>query len=285
MGFKDTLKEALMSHLTSEEMKFLPRGFQTLGRTMILKLNPKLLSKKEVIGNACLEILPSIKSVFLNQGKIQGIFRTPENIEFLAGINNSIVDHKENNVIYRFDITKIMFSKGNVNEKKYLATLIKRGEIIVDMFAGIGYFSLPIAKLAPVGKVYSIELSPIAYNFLVENIKLNNLQEKIEPLLGDSRELVVKLSKSGVKADRVIMGIFPAPKNFIKEALTLVKKEGTIYHYEGVKEKERYLELYKEFQEIAQIEGYFCNLEQFRYVKSYGPNLYHIVLDIFVSKN
>jgi tRNA (guanine37-N1)-methyltransferase len=119
---------------------------------------------------------------------------------------------------------------------------------------------------------------------LVENIKLNHLEEKIIPILGDSKVEVVKLSDSGVKADRVIMGVFPAPKDFIKEALMVGKKSGAIYHYEGVVEKEKYFALFEEFKEIAEKENFKCVLNSYRFVKSYGPNLYHLVLDIEASK-
>ena len=109
-------------------------------------------------------------------------------MELIAGEDNPIVEHKEHEVIYRFDITKIMFSKGNINERKYLATLVRENEIIVDMFAGIGYFSLPIAKNAKPAKIYSIELNPDSFYYLVENIKINHLEEKIF----QSKEIVVR---------------------------------------------------------------------------------------------
>ena len=284
MGFKQGLKEKLIDLLTEEEVSLLPGGFQTLGTAIIFKLNPKLLNKRELIGKASLELLPYIKSVYANLGKIEGEFRTPEKIEYIAGEDNPIVIHKENGVIYKFDFTKLMFSKGNVNERRYLSTLVKKKEIVVDMFAGIGYFSLPIGKHSPAEKIYSIELNPNAYEFLVENIRINHLEGKIVPILGDSKEEVLKLSGSGIKADRVVMGIFPAPKNFIREALTLARSEGTIYHYEGVEEKENFMNLFDDFKEVAEKEGYDCVLTSKRFVKSYGPNLYHIVLDILVSK-
>jgi len=83
----------------------------------------------------------------------------------------------------------------------------------------------------------------------------------------------------------VIMGVFPAPKDFIKEALTLAKDEGTIYHYEGIAEKEKYLDLFNEFKEIVDKSEFKCELLAKRFVKSYGPGLYHVVLDINVYKN
>ncbi len=284
MGFKDKVKERLKGELTEKEFSLLPRGFQTLGQVMLLKLNPKLFEKKELIGKICLEIFPNFKSIYINKGKITGTFREPEYIEFIAGIKNPIVEHKEHDVIYRFDITKIMFSKGNVNERKHLTTLIKNSEIIVDMFAGIGYFSLPIAKHSPAAKIYSIELNPESYNFLIENIKINHLEDKIVPINGDCKVEVIKLSESGIRANRVIMGIFPAPKEYITEALSLVNNNGTVFHYEGVVEKDKYIELFEEFNEIALNESYKCELKSHRFVKSYGPNLYHVVLDILVLK-
>lgn len=284
MGFKDKLKQELKGKLTEEELSLLPRGFQTLGNVIILKLKSKLINKKRIISEVCLTMFPKINSVFINLGKIAGTFREPEKIEFLVGENNPIVEHKEHGVRYRIDITKIMFSKGNLNERKFLTTLVKAGETIVDMFAGIGYFSLPIGKHSQPEKVYSIEHNPESYKYLVENIKINHLEQIIIPIKGDCKEEVLKLSKSGIRADRVIMGVFPAPKNFIKEALSLTKDDGTFFHYEGIAEKEKYISLFKDFAEIAEKNKYKCELKSYRFVKSYGPNLYHIVLDILVKK-
>ena len=283
MGFKDKLKDVLIGILTDEELSALPRGFQTIGKVAIIKLKPVLLEKKNLIAEKYLELLPKLKSVYLNSGLVKGQFRTPEKIEFLVGVDNPIVKHKEHGVIYKFDFTKIMFSMGNLNERKFLATLVKEGEVIVDMFAGIGYFSLPIAIHSKPKKIYSIELNPDSFKYLTENVKLNHCEDVITPINGDSKIEVIKLSKSGIKADRVIMGVFPAPKDFIQEALTLARAEGTIYHYEGVVDKEKYLDLFNEFKEIAEKSDFKCDLLGKRFVKSYGPGLYHAVLDIKIN--
>ena len=285
MTFKKKVAEKLNNILSVEELSLLPRGFQTLGTIIILKLKPKLLEKQKVIGQAYLDLLPKMRSVYLNKGRVIGSFREPENIEFLVGEDNPIVEHKEHGIKYRFNIKKIMFSQGNLNERRFLATLVKKGEIVVDMFAGMGYFSLPIAKHSDVEQIYSIELNPTSYKTLLENIKINHLEEKIIAIKGDCKREVLELSKSGIRADRVIMGVFPAPKKYIKEALSLTREEGTIFHYEGVAEKEEYISLFKEFEEICQEEQFNCDLESHRFVKSYGPKLYHTVLDIFVRKN
>lgn len=284
MGFKQKIQQRLEGKLSEEELSLLPSGFQTVGKVIILKLKQELLGNKELIAETCLEMMPYIRSIYLNTGKVKGEFREPE-IEYLAGDKNPIVEHKEHGIIYKFDITKIMFSQGNLYERKYLPTLVEKGETIVDMFAGIGYFSLPLGKLSPAERIYSIELNPIAYEFLVENIKLNDLEEKLVPILGDSKQEVIKLSSEGVRADRVVMGVFPAPKDFIKPALSLVANSGTLYHYEGVVDRDKYLNLYREFKEIANNQGYETSLQEKRFVKSYGPNLFHTIIDILVKKN
>jgi tRNA wybutosine-synthesizing protein 2 len=283
MKFKNKIKERLKDAIDEVELSLLPRGFQTLGNVIILKLHEKLLDKEHEIARAYLDLLPKIRSIYINRGKIRGTFREPEKIELLEGEDNPIVEHKEHEVRYKFDITKIMFSKGNINERKYLATLVKNDEIIVDMFAGIGYFSLPIAKHSMVKQIYCIELNPESYKFLVENIKINHLNDKIVSIEGNSKIEVLKLSKAGIRADRVIMGVFPAPKNYIKEALSLVKDNGTMFHYEGVVENEDFEILFQEFNGIASKEGFNCELISHRSVKSYGPHLFHAVLDIHVS--
>ena len=285
MKFKQQLKESLKDELTEEELNSLPGGFQTIGSIIIIKLNQSLLEKKTLIAEKYLELLPFIKSVYLNSGIIHGQFREPVSIKFLAGEDNPIVVHKEHGVSYLFDITKIMFSKGNLNERRFLTTLVNDGEIIVDMFAGIGYFSLPIAKIAKPKKIYSIELNPVAFEFLVKNIEINHLENVIIPINGDCKQEALKLSISGLKADRVIMGVFPAPKEYISVALTLAKNMGTIYHYEGVVDKVDSFNLFTEFMKIARNQGFKAELKNKRFVKSYGPKLYHCVLDILIKKN
>ncbi|TFF63621.1 MAG: class I SAM-dependent methyltransferase family protein [Promethearchaeota archaeon] len=281
MGIKEQLQGRLRDQLTENELTLLPSGFQIIGKKIIIKLPSKLMEKKYLIANAYLELLPHMESVYLNEGKVKGKFREPEIIH-LTGKENDIAFHKEHGVIYKFDITKIMFSQGNLRERRHLASLVKDGEIIIDMFAGIGYFSLPIGKLSNPKKIYSIELNPLSHQYLVENIKLNNLEDIIEPIHGDCKEIVLEISNE-IKADRVIMGVFPAPKEFIKEALSLVKDSGTTYHYEGVVDKEEIMDLFEEFSEIAKNLGFKTYLKDKRVVKSYGPGLFHVVLDIEVS--
>ncbi|MHA1584768.1 MAG: class I SAM-dependent methyltransferase family protein, partial [Promethearchaeota archaeon] len=182
----------------------------------------------------------------------------------------------------RFDFTKIMFAKGNVHERALLPTHIKPGEVIVDMFSGIGYFTLGIAKTRKPSKMYSIEWNPTSYKYLCENLKLNKVDDLVTPIFGDCRDKVRELYDQGLKADRVIMGLLPAPVNCISAALLLVKPEGTIIVYEGIERRES-TKLFDEFTEIATKDGFKCEIIDRRIVKAFKPHEYHVVIEILAK--
>jgi len=126
-----------------------------------------------------------------------------------------------------------MWSKGNTTERKRIAGLVEKGETVVDLFAGIGYFSIPIAVHSMVDKIYSIEINPTAYDYLCQNITLNDVSGKIKPLYGNCREL----APEGV-ADRVLMGYIGNTHHYLDVALSALKDEGGVIHYhESVPDK------------------------------------------------
>ena len=171
MTFKNLLKEKLENILSKEQLEKLPKGFQRIGDIIILNLHQDLLEHKKNIGQTVLEIF-KVRSVCNKTGSITGKFREPQ-IELLAGDEDTITTHIESGCKYRFDLRKVMFAKGNIVERTRIPKQVHLGEIIIDMFAGIGYFSIPIGVLSKPKKVYSIELNPTAFEFLKENLKIN----------------------------------------------------------------------------------------------------------------
>lgn len=276
------LQEKLKDKLSEEEINLLPSGFQAIGKIAILNLKEKLRRHRKEIGKAVLEIMPRFVTVCNKKGEIEGEFRKPQ-IEFIAGKKNKEAITKENNCLYKFDVTKLMFAKGNLNERVRLPKLVKNNEIIVDMFAGIGYFSIPILKFAKPKKIYAIELNPDSFHYQQENIRLNKVQEKIETINGDCREEVEKLAEKGVKADRVIMGYFPPPKEYLPSAMKIVKK-GTVIHYATLIYDEKFeqekAENLKYIEDAAKQAGFKVKLLNVSYVKSYRPKVGHYVLDV-----
>jgi len=284
MKFKDMLKIELKNNdnFTENLLNLLPRGYQELNHIAILNLKPELRKYASQIAESMHKILPSLKAIWHKSGKIQGKFRQPQGLAHLWGDNNSEIIVTENHVKYKFDFTKIMFAKGNVTERRILPTKIKEGEVIVDMFAGIGYFSLGMARTKKPKKIYSIEWNPEAFNYLRENIKLNHVEDIIAPIFGDCKEKIVELIENNVHADRIIMGLLPAPVDAIPAALSVIKEEGVIV-YEGIEGKES-TELFDEFSEIANQKGFIPAIIERRIVKIYKPHLYHVVIEISVKK-
>jgi len=218
----------------------------------------------------------NIKTLCIKTGPIKGKLRKPSIKVIMSRTkkNKTETIHKEFGILYKIDIAKLMFSKGNINERHRLAKIANKKEIVVDMFAGIGYFTLPLAK--KVKKVYAIELNPTAYHYLKENIKLNKLKNVI-PILGDCAKVVPQLK---IKADRIVMGLLPSPFPYLKAAFAAAKK-GTIIHYSCLikrnKEKEQITKLIEKINKIKEVK-----LIKATRVKSFSPALEHYVLDLLV---
>ncbi len=281
---KEQLMQKLAGILTPEELVLIPTAYQIIGDIMLLNLKSPLLIHQDTIAKIILEILPAIKTVYLHTGGIKGQFREPNQVRFLAGEKKSVTRHVENHVVFEFDIEKIMFAKGNINERKYLPKLVQPGEIIVDMFAGIGYFSVPIAVHARPSCIYGIEINPTSFGFLQKNIALNKVESIIKPLLGNCGDIVPQLAKQGIIADRIIMGILPAPKEYLPMALKLITPgKQTTLHYEGVVVRRDIEPLFQDVKDACKEKGRAVDLREWRIVKNYGPFKYHAVLDCEIS--
>ena len=88
---------------------------------------------------------------------------------------NGIVQHIDNGIRYTYDVTKNMFSKGNISEKLRIAKFDCEDEVVVDMFAGIGYFTLPYLVKAKAKTVYACDWNPDAVSFLRHNLHVNKV--------------------------------------------------------------------------------------------------------------
>ncbi|MHA1887008.1 MAG: class I SAM-dependent methyltransferase [Promethearchaeota archaeon] len=284
MGFKQLLQAKLSEKaiVPSELLDLVPRGFQDLQHRIIIKLHSNLVPYAKEIAELIPQILPHVIAVWNRTGEIEGRYRQPMGLVHLWGDSSTEITITENHVRYKFDFTKIMFAKGNATERNRIPKKVCKGEIIIDMFTGIGYFSLGMAKTRLPQKIYSIEWNPTAFHYLQENVKLNHVEEIIEPIFGDCREIVPNLVEKGVLADKIIMGLLPEPVDAIPAALTAVKPEGTLIIYEGV-DKKHSTRLFDEFNQIAQNHGYLCELREQRIVKNYKPHEYHVVVEIFVT--
>lgn len=246
-------------------------NYQQIGNIAIFNK----IDKKEAL--KFLKKFPRIKTICIKTGPIKGQFRKPQLKVLVSRIKKekTVTIHKENGILYKLDVSKIMFAKGNINERHRLAKIANKNEIVVDMFAGIGYFSLPLAK--KVKKVYAIEINPVSYHYLLENIKLNKLKN-IVAIKGNCAKVVPKLR---IKADRIIMGFLLSPFSYLEAAFSVAKKGTTLHYHCLIKRGKAEEEINKLVNKINKIRK--VKLLKATKVKSYSPALEHFVLDLFVS--
>ncbi|AIY89425.1 class I SAM-dependent methyltransferase [Geoglobus acetivorans] len=247
--------------------------FKIFGKIGVVKLPEELTQFSRKIADELMRIY-RLQAVWLDRGR-HGMLRKPE-MELLAG-QGSETEVKEHGCIFRFDVTKVMFSQGNKYEKMRIAGLVEDGEVVADMFAGIGYFTIPVGKHSPAKKIYAFEINPDSYTFLLENIKINRVNGII-PVLGDSMYTVPE----GF-ADRVIMGHINA-EAFIPVAIRALREEGWIHYHESTPEKilNRPVERVKKHARKLGAEVKEINL---RKVKNYSPGVLHVVVDARIKIN
>lgn len=273
--FRELVKDKLKKKVPEETLELVPSGFQRIGSISILNLPEELHRYSRSIGNTVLKNFPYIKTVCMRTGPVSGELRKPK-VKVISGEKTTVTTHRENKCLYRIDISKLMFSKGNLLERARLVQVVQPGETIVDMFSGIGYFSIPIAKFARPAKIFAIDKNPVAMEYLKENIKLNKIEGKITPVFGDCREV-----KFGDIGDRIVMGFLPGTSEFLPAAFEAMKPEGGVIHYHDTFKKEELWEKPIHILESAAFKNGYM-LERITYknkVKEYAPNVFHVVLD------
>ena len=271
-------------NFTEKVQKKLPRKWDRLGDIILLKFSNRVTNEtkelegyKKEIGKVYADAL-SAKSVVIEYG-VYGKMRKP-NVELIYGDSTETV-HVENGIKYKLDVSKIMFSSGNTDERVRMSRINCKDEYVVDMFAGIGYFTLPIAKYTGARKVVAIELNPESYNYLVENVKINGVENIVEPHLGDN--LVVSPLEC---ADRIMMGYIHGTINYFAKALNIIKKSGGIIHFHDTVPTEEPLakEVIDRIKKESARNAFSVTVNRLHEVKSYAPGISHVVIDLAVKR-
>ena len=254
----------------------IPGSYQIVGDIALLKLKTKSQVKKRKIADALMKVLSNVKTV-CEIKEISGELREPI-VSVIAG-NGTKTFHKENNVLYKIDVSKVMFSKGNLSERKRLLDHVKEGETVVDMFAGIGYFSLPIAKFTKAKEIIAIEKNATAYNLLADNVILNKLNNVIA-IQGDC---IVAAKTLGNRADRVLMGYFPQTEAYLPAAIWMAKPDCVIHFHNVYTEKDIWKKPLEQIEEACKAFNRQFEILSKKKVKSYAPRKYHVVIDFRVA--
>jgi tRNA (guanine37-N1)-methyltransferase len=222
--FMELLEERLSPHLLAS----LPRAIDLVGDVAIIEIPPELDAYRNIIGEAVLKTHKNVRTVVAKAGAVSGTYRLRK-FSVIAGETRTEAIHKEHDCRYYLDLTKAYFSPRLSYEHKRVASLVKEGETVLDLFAGVGPFAILIAKTHENVKVYAVDMNPHAVEFLERNIRLNRVEGKVHSFLGDARR-VVDERFCGV-ADRVIMNLPEKALEFVDAACKALKPTGGVVHF------------------------------------------------------
>ncbi len=255
-----------------EDLKdILPSSFDVVGDVAMIKLPDELLPYKGTIGDALIKVNRSIRTVFIDSG-VKGEFRIRD-LEQIAGVGTSETVHKEFGVRLYTDPAKVYFNPRLSSERSRIASSVKDGETIIDMFAGVAPFGTVICKLASPKVVYSIDLNPEAEHFARMNAEKNHI-DRIVPMTGDSSKLVYDLPM----ADRIIMNLPQIADMFLPFALDRLRSGGTIHMYKII-EREEFHSFCDSLVERSGKAGHEISISSSE-LKTYSPTMSVYSMDI-----
>lgn len=192
----------------------------------------------------------------------------------------------ENKISFSFDITKVMFCSGNNTERMRFGRLPSQGDVVVDFYAGIGYFTVPLLVYGGVKHLYALEWNPNSIYALKHNLAANGVSpDRYTILFGDNRVTSVEHQLVDV-ADRISLGLLPTSTDGWPLAVRALKPTGGVLHiHENVHQKE--VDTWQE-QTCRTFERLFAESHKpmvvtvlhRECVKSYAPRVHHYVLDV-----
>jgi len=274
------LKKTLENVLSEKESEELFSAFDQVGDIIIIRIPNSLLPKKEIIGKTLLEQVKTVKSVFYQASSVEGDFRTRD-LEILAGENKTETEYKEFSCRFIVDVKKAFFSPRLSTERDRIADLVQEGETVINMFGGIGMFSIIMAKRKKC-TVYNIDINPIAAKLCEKNIELNRLTGKVISIQGDAAKIVEEKLKD--KGDRVLMLLPERSDEFLDSAIFAAKNNGIIHYYSHIHadEKSKAAKLSeKHYSEITPVKS---NILDSKIVRAVGPRYYQTVVDVRIMK-
>ncbi|AKB58404.1 class I SAM-dependent methyltransferase [Methanosarcina barkeri] len=249
-------------------------AYEVIGDIALLE-DPELDKEKASrIADALLLTHSNIKTVLKPLTPVIGEFRVRE-FEVVAGEPRTETIHREYGCRYKVDLARAYFTPRLSTERSRILSRVKKGDIIVDMFAGVGPYSILIAKSKKPSKVLAIDKNPDAVRYLRENIILNSAKN-IEAIEGDAREEATKFAGT---ADHVIMNLPHSAFEFLDSAVLLAKPGGIIHYYGITPEDDLFESSIKFIKEAAEKAGRKIEVLEKRVVRSYAPHQYNICIE------
>jgi len=199
---KENLRLLLADKLESWELKLVYKSYDIVGDIAVIRVPEPLKQRSKIIAETVMQTNKRIKAVWRQTSSVSGGFRLRD-LELVLGERKTETLHKEHGCIFKVDLEKCYFSPRLSHERMRIAEQIQPSEVILNMFAGVGCYSVIIAKHSNPEKIFSIDINPVAIQCMQENIRLNKVEEKVIPVQGNAKKVIEERWKN--VADRVLM--------------------------------------------------------------------------------
>jgi tRNA (guanine37-N1)-methyltransferase len=270
----------LRNNLTPSELELLPKSQEIVGTILILEIPKELQKKEKAIAEAYLQFNHHLTTVVKKDESHSGTYRT-RTVKILAGKRTKETLHSENGIRLKLNLEKTYFSARTANERLRISHQIKKPETVLVMFSGAAPLPLVIARNSPAKKIYGIEINPFAHQYALENIKLNNCEDKVIIYNGDVRVIIPKLKMMKMKFDRIAMPLPKTGEQFLDDAFK-VSKRGTIIHLYAFLAEEEFSSYRKKIIKICS--GLKHKVKVLRTVRcgQFSPRIFRVCFDIKV---
>ena len=274
------LKKTLGSLLTTKESDELISAFDQIGDIIIVRIPDLLLPKKKLIGEALLEQVKNAKSIFHQSSSVEGTFRTRD-LEIIAGDDKTETEYKEFGCRFIVDVRKAFFSPRLSSERIRIAELVNDGEVIVNMFGGIGMFSIIAAKKKKC-TVYNIDINPDAAKFCQKNIEINKLAGNVISIHGDATDVIKNQLEN--KSNRTLMLLPEKSDEFLNLAIQTTKNNGIIHYYSHIHADKKSDAAKLSEQHYLDVTSVKSTILGSKIVRPVGPRFYQTVIDTKIEK-
>ena len=223
--------------------------YDIIGNIAIIKGEGK--TRKEILKTAR-ELLkrPSIKTIVGKVDHFKGRLRTIST-KYLMGERNLVAEYKENNCVFKLDVEKAYFSSRLSGERKEVAKMVKKNDNVLVMFAGVGPYSIVIARSSKPRRVVSMELGRIPSKYAKENVRVNRVEGIVEVIQGDVKKQIPKLVKKKEKFDVIVMPRPNLKDSFLVDALKVSRKGTRIFYYGFARQGKEIKDMVKDLKKEA----------------------------------
>jgi tRNA (guanine37-N1)-methyltransferase len=276
-----SIQEALKGKIPPHLHVYIPNSMDVIGQVAIIQIPQELENFKTVVAKAIIKVHKNVKTVLDKKGMISGAYRL-RNYKIVAGLGITETEYREHGCIFYLDPTKVFFSPRLSQERLRIAQQVRKGETIIDMFAGVGPYSIVIGKTSSDVKIYAIDINLDAFNYLKKNIMVNKLHDCIFPFFGDARE-IIKRKYVGV-ADRIIMNLPEQAITYIDVACKALNSSRGILHYYCFEVEPNTLpKVMEKLSKVVSRTGRrIVDISDIRLVKAVAPYKWQVAVDAII---